>query len=75
MMKTYLLRAVSRMNRQGTNITRDGSLLVNEMNDSTLSKVHINPQTMMHLSKCIFLVYIMIVMLCYYKQKQEIQTF
>ena len=40
--KTYLLRAVSRMNRQGTNITSDGSLLVNEMNDSTLSKVHIH---------------------------------
>ena len=50
--KTYLLRAVSRMNRQGTNITSDGSLLVNEMNDSTLSKVHINPQTMIRQFKC-----------------------
>ena len=41
--KTFVFRAVSRMNRQGTNIFSDGSVAINSMskiNDSTLSLYH-----------------------------------
>ena len=41
--KTFVFRAVSRMNRQGTNIFSDGSIAINSMskiNDSTLSLYH-----------------------------------
>ena len=36
--KTYLLRAVSRSNRQGLNLTGDGSLILGLMNDATRSR-------------------------------------
>ena len=41
--KTFVFRAVSRMNRQGTNIFSDGSVAINSMskiNDSTFSLYH-----------------------------------
>ena len=41
--KTFTFRALSRQNRQGFNITGDGSVLVGDIKDPTLSRVHINP--------------------------------
>lgn len=40
--KTYSFRALSRMNRQGFNITSDGSLIFGLMNDKTKSKTTLN---------------------------------
>lgn len=40
--KTYSFRALSRMNRQGFNITSDGSLIFGLMNDRTKSKATLN---------------------------------
>jgi len=40
--KTYSFRAVSRMNRQGFNITSDGNLVFGLMNDGTRSKATFN---------------------------------
>lgn len=40
--KTFTFRVLSRMNRQGLNVTGDGSLLVNSPKDETLSRVTIN---------------------------------
>jgi len=40
--KTFTFRALSRQNRQGFNITGDGSVLVGDIKDPTLSRVHIN---------------------------------
>jgi len=40
--KTFALRVLSRMNRQGLNVTSDGSLVVNDSTDKTLSRVSIN---------------------------------
>ena len=40
--KTFTFRALSRQNRQGFNITGDGSVLVGDVSDKTLSRVHIN---------------------------------
>ena len=39
--KTYLLRAVSRQNRQGLNLTGDGSLMLGFMNDKTRSRLSV----------------------------------
>ena len=41
--KTFTFRALSRQNRQGFNTPGDGSVLVGDIKDPTLSRVHINP--------------------------------
>ena len=40
--KTYTFRVLSRMNKQGLNVTGDGSLILNSPKDETLSRVTIN---------------------------------
>lgn len=40
--KTFAFRTLSRMNRQGVNITSDGSMLINDSEDSTLSRLSVN---------------------------------
>lgn len=40
--KTFAFRTLSRMNRQGVNITSDGSMLINDSKDSTLSRLSVN---------------------------------
>jgi len=40
--KTFTFRALSRQNRQGFNITGDGSVLIGDIQDKTLSRLHIN---------------------------------
>lgn len=40
--KTYAFRVLSRMNRQGFNVTSDGSLIINDSTDKTQSRVSIN---------------------------------
>lgn len=40
--KTYAFRVLSRMNRQGLNVTSDGSLIINDSIDKTQSRVSIN---------------------------------